>query len=229
VRFDVRGAGKSSVPPPGSAWTVDRLVKDALNLIDALNIKKVHWAGFESAGILGLMFAANHPERTESVACFNTPFRSPESEDTMKDLFRCGYANYDEAIDKLGVQQCMVELCERGVMIDRGNPAVVDWVVRQAAGIPAAVAKDWHKIFGRTSSLLTDWPARVNVPVLLVAGANHVHGCQPPLLDGLRRKLQKAREVVYIPGVAIGVQLLAADACAEVYLDFLASVDGASR
>ena len=60
-------------------------------------------------------------------------------------------------------------------------------------------------------------------------GANHVHGCQPPLLDGLRRKLQKAREVVYIPGVAIGVQLLAADACAEVYLDFLASVDGASR
>src|SRR6185503_9663039 len=45
VRYDVRGAGKSSVPPQSSAWTVDRLVKDALNLSDALGIEKVHWGG----------------------------------------------------------------------------------------------------------------------------------------------------------------------------------------
>ena len=226
VRFDVRGAGKSAVPPAGSAWTADRLVRDALNVVDALGIEKVHWAGFESAGILGMMFAADHPARVESVACFNTPYRSPASEATMRTLFACGYPTFEAAIEALGVEQWMKRLCEQGVMIDRGDPQIADWVVRQTAGISASIARDWHGIFRSTSSLLSEVPGRVDAPVLLVAGANHVHGCEPPLLENLRKKIRNAREVVYIPGVAIGVQLLAADACAQAYLDFLGSLDG---
>ena len=230
VRFDVRGAGKSGVPPEGSAWTADRLVKDALNLVDALGIRKVHWAGFESAGILGLMFAADHPDRTASVACFNTPFRSPGSENTMHDLFRCGYPTYNDAIDDLGVETWMRRLCAPGVgvMVDPVSPAVVDWVVAKAAHIAPSVAKKWHGVFGRTSELLQEMPARVKAPVLLVAGENHVHGCQPPLLENLRKKIPNAREVYYVPGVAIGVQLLAAEACARKYLEFLEGVGGAA-
>jgi pimeloyl-ACP methyl ester carboxylesterase len=227
VRFDVRGAGKSGVPPAGAAWTADRLVKDALNVVDALGIGTVHWAGFESAGILGLMFAAAHPARVASVACFNTPYRSPGSEETMRALFACGYPTFEEAIDALGVEGWMVKLCEAGVMIDRGDPAVAAWVVRQTKGISAAVAKEWHGIFRHTSGLLSEVPGRVTAPVLLVAGAKHVHGCEPPLLKNLRKKIKNARKVIYIPGVAIGVQLLAADACAKVYLDFLGSLRGA--
>ena len=227
VRFDVRGAGKSGIPRAGSAWTADRLVKDALNVVDALKIKKVHWAGFESAGILGLMFAADHPERTASVACFNTPYRSPASEETMRGLFACGYPTFEAAIDALGVEGWMIKLCEEGVMIDRGDPAIADWVTRRAAGISAEIAKEWHGIFRKTSGLLTEVPGRVTAPVLLVAGAQHVHGCEPPLLDQLRRKIRNAREVIYIPDVAIGVQLLAPDACADAYLNFLGSLDGA--
>ena len=227
VRFDVRGAGKSGIPPAGSEWTADRLVRDALNVVDALNIQKVHWAGFESAGILGLMFAADHPQRTESVACFNTPFRSPGSEETMRVLFACGYPTFEEAIDALGVERWMAKLCELGVMIDRGDPAIANWVVGQAKGISAEIAKEWHGIFRKTSGLLAEMPERVAAPVLLVAGAKHVHGCEPPLLDKLRKKIRHARKVIYIPHVAIGVQLLAADACAAVYLDFLSSLKGA--
>jgi pimeloyl-ACP methyl ester carboxylesterase len=228
VRFDVRGAGKSSVPPAGSAWTADRLVKDALNVVDALDIDKVHWAGFESAGILGLMFAADHPQRTASVACFNTPFRSPQSEETMRVLFACGYATFEEAIDALGVEAWMTKLCENGVMIDRGDPAVAKWVIGETKNITPAIARDWHGIFRKTSGLLAEVPGRVAAPVLLVAGAKHVHGCEPPLLDNLRKKIKRARPIVYIPGVAIGVQLLAADACAAVYLNFLRSLKGAA-
>jgi 3-oxoadipate enol-lactonase len=222
VRFDVRGAGKSGIPPQGSDWTAERLVKDALNLVDALGIGKVHWAGFESAGILGLMFAADHPQRIKSVACFNTPFRSSASEDTMKSLFSCGYPTFEQAIDEMGSQGWMKKLCEAGVMIDPHDPAVADWVAQQAAGIPASVAKAWHGVFRRTSTLLSEVPGRVKVPVLLVAGAKHVHGCEPPLLENLRQKIPQARDVIYIPDVAIGVQLLKADACAKAYLDFLA-------
>jgi len=229
VRFDVRGAGRSGIPPAGAAWTAERLVQDALNVVDALQIAKVHWAGFESAGILGLMFAADHPERTASVACFNTPYRNQDSEDTMRNLFRCGYATYDDAIDALGVEGWMRKLCEAGVMIDPVNTAVVDWVVAQAARIPPPVAKEWHRIFRKTSNLMIDMPGRVAAPVLLVAGANHVHGCQRPLLDELRRKIRHAREIVYIPDVAIGVQLLAAEKCAAAYLDFMKGLTPGER
>ena len=224
VRFDTRGAGKSGVPPEGAPWTADRLVRDALNLVDALDIRRFHWCGFESAGILGLMFAADNPDRTLSVACFNTPFRSPGSENTMHDLFRTGYPTYDDAIDDLGVEGWMRKLCEPGVgvMIDPVSAAVVDWVVGQAATIQPRVAKEWHRIFLRTSAMLQELPARVKAPVLLVAGENHVHGCQPPLLENLRKKLPTAKPIHYVPGVAIGVQLLKADECARLYLDFLA-------
>ena len=184
----------------------------------------VHWAGFESAGILGMMFAADYPERVESVACFNTPYRNTASEDTMKDLFRCGYPTYDDAIDALGVEAWVRRLCEVGVLIDPVDAHVVDWVVEKAAGISPRVAKEWHRVFGRTSNLLADLPGRVDVPVLLVAGANHMHGCQPPLLQALHDRLPQARDVVYVPGVAIGVQLLAPARCAAAYLDFLESI-----
>jgi pimeloyl-ACP methyl ester carboxylesterase len=224
VRFDVRGAGKSSVPPAGAAWTADRLVQDALNVVDALGIARFHWAGFESAGILGLMFAAEHPERIQSVACFNTPYRSPQSEETMRRLFACGYPTFEEAIEKLGVKEWMTKLCEQGVMIDVGNQALTQWVIDQSKDISPIIAHEWHGIFRKTSGLLSEVPGRVTAPVLLVAGANHVHGCEPPLLDNLRKKLKNAREISYIPGVAIGVQLLKADECASIYLDFLKSL-----
>ena len=225
VRFDVRGAGQSSVPRDDAEWSVDRLIGDAVNLMDALGMRKVHWAGFESAGILGLLLARNSPERIASVACFNTPYRSPGSENTMKDLFRCGFPTFDDAIDELGVERWVRKLCEAGVLIDPVDPAIVEWVVQQAAPITPTVAHEWHRVFGRTSSLMTDLE-RVDAPVLLVAGANHVHGCEPPLLDRLRSKLKHAREVVYVPGVAIGVQLLKADECARTYLEFLRGIEG---
>ncbi len=124
----------------------------------------------------------------------------------------------------------MRKLCAPGVgvMIDPVSPEVVDWVVGQAAGIQPRVAKEWHRIFGRTSAMLQEMPARVKAPVLLVAGENHVHGCQPPLLENLRKKIPDARAVHYVPGVAIGVQLLAAEACAKKYLEFLESVGDAA-
>lgn len=228
VRYDVRGAGDSAVPPESAEWSVDRLVKDALNLIDALGIRKVHWAGFESGGVVGMFFAAQHSERTASLACFNMPFRDSISKNAMGNAFNAGYANPSEAIDGLGIETWIGRLMDLGILVDRDDPAVVDWVARQALRVSAPVAKAWHRIFWEASSRVAELPGRIAAPVLLLAGAKHVHGCQPPLLDKLRRQLKNAREVVYIPGVAIGVQLLEPEACAAAYLDFLNGVDADS-
>lgn len=233
VRYDVRGAGKSSAPPATSPWTLDRLVRDALNLVDALEIERVHWAGFESAGIVGISFAANHPDRTASVACFNTPYRDPASEKRVREIFRCGYSDFVEAIDVLGFENWIRKLCDQGILVDLNDPPIVEWVANQAMKIPATVAIEWHKIFESTGNVLADLVGRVMAPVLLVAGGKvkdfvPLFGCEDRLLEGLKNKIQQPRGIVYIPGVGTSVQLLAPDACAAAYLAFLKEMDSAN-
>lgn len=220
VRFDVRGSGRSSLPEPASEWSVARLVRDALNLVDALEIDKVHWVGAESGGIVGLQFALSHPERIASVGCVNTPYRGSASKAKMTAFFCRGYATPSDAIDGLGYEEWMRSLCEQGVMVDCGDARVVEWVRQQAMEVTSDVAKRWHQVFWNAANPFGN-VEQIDVPVLLLAGADHRFGCEQPLLDALRSGLRRASDVVYIPGVGVGVQLLAADACATAYLRFL--------
>jgi 3-oxoadipate enol-lactonase len=199
-------------------------VKDAVTVMDALGLKRVHFAGFESGGVVGMLLAAQHPERVASLACFNTPFRDSTARSAAGGVFANGYASPGDAIDAMGFEAWVDHLMAHDILIDRGDAARSAWVARQAKRVPASVAKPWHSVFWEAAPRIAELPARITAPVLLVAGEQHAHGCQPPLLDNLRKRLRRAREVVYIPDVAIGVQLLAPEASAAVYLDFLESL-----
>ena len=75
LRFDARGCGESSAPPPGTTMTFDQLVGDALGLMDQLGIKRAHWVGESSGGIVGLAFALAHPDRLHTLTVCDTPFK----------------------------------------------------------------------------------------------------------------------------------------------------------
>ena len=77
LRFDSRGCGKTSVPAPDEPYTLERMVDDALGLMDALGIERVHWAAEASGGHVGLALALRRPERVQSLTLCNTPFRLP--------------------------------------------------------------------------------------------------------------------------------------------------------
>src|SRR5205823_6195347 len=158
----------------------------------------------------------------QSVACFNTPYRSAEAEEEMHEHFCVGFPSYDEAIDTLGVAKWLAKRREQEGTAFKSNSAYADCVAEQCASLPASVAKGWHRVFERTSDILSDVLPRVTAPVQLVAGAylagfRAQFGCEPSRLNELRRKFINAREVVYIPGVGTSVQLLAPDACATAY------------
>ena len=40
VRFDMRGCGRSSIPPNGQEWNMDEMMSDVLALADAVNADK---------------------------------------------------------------------------------------------------------------------------------------------------------------------------------------------
>jgi len=70
VRYDRRGHGKSGVPE--GPYTMERLGKDALAIMDGLGIKKVNWCGLSMGGMVGMWLGANTPERIDKLILSNT-------------------------------------------------------------------------------------------------------------------------------------------------------------
>jgi 3-oxoadipate enol-lactonase len=70
VRYDRRGHGKSGVPK--GPYTMERLGRDVLAVLDGLGIKTVNWCGLSMGGMVGQWIGANAPERVERLVLTNT-------------------------------------------------------------------------------------------------------------------------------------------------------------
>ena len=60
VRMDLRGHGSSQVPPADRELTLDRLVRDVIELMDHLGCANAHIVGNSAGGYLGQQLAMNH-------------------------------------------------------------------------------------------------------------------------------------------------------------------------
>lgn len=70
IRYDSRGHG-DSVADEGP-YSAERLGHDALEILDALGIDKVHWLGLSLGGIVGLWILAHAPGRIGRAVLANT-------------------------------------------------------------------------------------------------------------------------------------------------------------
>ncbi|MBA2965538.1 3-oxoadipate enol-lactonase [Ramlibacter sp. MAH-25] len=65
LRYDMRGHGASSTP--AGPYTLELLADDAIALLDALRIDKVHFVGVSLGGMVAQQLAARYPNRIASV------------------------------------------------------------------------------------------------------------------------------------------------------------------
>src|SRR3984957_4802521 len=70
LRYDRRGHGKSGVT--AGPYTMERLARDALAILDALGIARVHWCGLSMGGMEGMWLGANAPGRIARLILSNT-------------------------------------------------------------------------------------------------------------------------------------------------------------
>ena len=61
VRYDARGQGVSTISP--GPYSIAQLGQDALAILDALKLEKVHWLGLSQGGCVGLWLLSHAPER----------------------------------------------------------------------------------------------------------------------------------------------------------------------
>lgn len=70
LRCDTRGHGKSSVTP--GPYSIEQLGKDTLGLLDALQLKQIHFCGLSMGGMIGMWLAVNASERLNKLVLCNT-------------------------------------------------------------------------------------------------------------------------------------------------------------
>jgi 3-oxoadipate enol-lactonase len=76
VRFDRRGHGKSAVPK--GPYSIERLGRDALAVLDALGIERVNWCGLSMGGMEGQWLGANAASRIDKLVLSNTASYFPD-------------------------------------------------------------------------------------------------------------------------------------------------------
>lgn len=72
---DLRGAGWTDAPPEG--YTEEQLVGDAVALLDALGLQRVHLVGLDIGAILGYRLCLAHPERVARFVAIGAPHPYP--------------------------------------------------------------------------------------------------------------------------------------------------------
>lgn len=70
VRYDRRGHGKSGAPK--GPYTMERLGRDVLAILDGLGIKTINWCGLSMGGMVGQWLGANAGERIDRLVLSNT-------------------------------------------------------------------------------------------------------------------------------------------------------------
>ncbi|HLX28311.1 MAG TPA: 3-oxoadipate enol-lactonase [Casimicrobiaceae bacterium] len=75
VRYDARGHGRTAVSP--GPYTIDRLGRDALAVLDALHIERAHFCGLSMGGMMGMWLMSHAGGRIARAVLANTSAHMP--------------------------------------------------------------------------------------------------------------------------------------------------------
>lgn len=78
LRYDSRGHGRSAVPQ--GPYTIKELTDDAVGLMDALGLERVHFCGLSKGGMIGQMMGAKHGDRLTKLILSSTAAHLPGRE-----------------------------------------------------------------------------------------------------------------------------------------------------
>ena len=73
LRYDMRGHGKSSMPP--GPYTMANLSEDVLALLDALGVERCFFCGLSLGGMIGMWLGVHAPERMDRMILANAAAR----------------------------------------------------------------------------------------------------------------------------------------------------------
>jgi 3-oxoadipate enol-lactonase len=182
--YDSRGHGRSDAPE--GPYTIDMLADDAIGLLDALEIARVHFCGLSMGGMVGQVLGARHGDRLVTLALCATACRLPPRElwdERIRLVSGSGMAAIVDAV----VERWFTEAYRREptVQLERVKRMILETPPHGYAACCAAI-RDMD---------LRDLIPAIRVPTLVIVGEDDP--ATPP---------QKAEEILrLIPGAQLEV------------------------
>ncbi len=206
LSLDLRGHGASEVPDESRPPTVERLVEDVRELLDALGVARVHLVGVSAGGYVGQRLAIGSPDRVATLSLVaSTP-----------GLRNSKAGSWPAEIVRLGLEPFV-----RASVADRfppdADPGLVDWFCRQAGGndpgwiirfVAHMASRDW-----------TEELPRIACPTLLIAPGEEPIGAHDQY-EAMRRLIPRAELLTYA-GMPHNLGDAAPERCARDVLAFL--------
>lgn len=207
LRYDQRGHGHSDAPH--GAYSIDRLGRDAIELLDFLQLSDVSFCGLSLGGMVGQWLGVRFPTRLRKLVLANTSsfMGPPEAWDARIDAVRRGGMS---PLAKASIERWFTERFAQAdtASIDRIRAMLLGTAVDGYAGCCAAI-RDMDM---RRMATLIDVPT-------LVIGGQHDPATPPTHSEALVKAITGARITMLDAAHLSNIEVPSAFAAAV--LDFL--------
>jgi len=188
LRYDQRGHGQTDAP--AGRYAFDTLLADAIALMDALSIKKAHFAGLSMGGATALGLAQRHAHRFDHIIVCDSPCQStPQSAQQWEERIVIAQKQGLDALVEPTVSRWFPPetLAKNPPYLDKVRKMVRETPVNGFIGCGAALADHDYATAA----------ASVKLPVLFMVGEKD--GLTPAAMRKLNEKLPGSR-YVELPG-----------------------------
>ncbi len=216
LTFDSRGFGRSPLEPGQYHFTPDDMIADAIGLMDALGIDRVHWGAEASGGIVGVATALKHPDRVASITACNTPFKIPAG---FLDMF------VEAEVREHGLGYWANKTLKSRVNVDKVPPGWVAWTTHEFEQVPAELAIALHQVW-KGADMWALLP-QVQTPVLILVGDSSTIATRDDMLS-MSKRLPRG-ELVVFDGYGQGVAFMIPERCTAEMQQFIARVVGGAH
>lgn len=183
VRYDQRGHGRSQAPK--GPYTIERLGRDVVDLLDALDIPAASFCGLSMGGMTGIWLALHRAERLSRLALCNTSAHMPGRESWNERI---------RTVESGGMAALLETVLARWFTAGfrRSHPAEVD---RIAAMILATEPRGYAGCAGAIRDMdQRDDLGRIAMPTLVVIG-EHDPATVPAMGEEIAARVSGARAV----------------------------------
>jgi pimeloyl-ACP methyl ester carboxylesterase len=184
VRLDLRGHGRSQLPPGEPPLSMPRLVADVAELLNHLGLEAAHVVGNAMGGCVAQNFALAAPARARSLCLFGSP----------PGLVGSQARNWPPRMARQGLREFLAETIADRFDPARTDPGLIEWFLDECA-------KNDVAYIGRFIALMTtlDWSDqldRITCPTLLVMPGAESIG-RSITYERMRDTMPDARLLVY--------------------------------
>jgi 3-oxoadipate enol-lactonase len=210
ITYDLRGHGKSPVPP--TPYILDDLVDDLEALRSELGLVKAHFAGHSLGGMIGPAYARRYPDRVISLGLLSTAAgRTAEDAAKVKGIVA--------AMRQRGIAPVLEALTDRWFTPEFAarRPDVIARRMQQVIDCNPEVFLSVFDIYAATE--MAPWLGEIEAPALVLTG-EFDGGCPPRLNEFIARTMPHA-ELVVLPNLRHAILLEAPDQVAPPLMKFL--------